>query len=341
MQTISQLESSLKQGVLSGMYLLYGKETFLLESCFKKIKKLFGNLAFGLNYIKIDDQNIDSLITEMQTPSFGFDKKLIVVNEACIIKKMTKRGNQQAEEKSKAVAKFIEDNFEDIIDQNVVVFIAEEIEKNDIFKVIDKNGVVCNFEEQKPIELFKRLEYIFKAYNIKIDNYTLNYFVENYGSSMQDLINESKKLVDYAGPGGQINTEIIEKLCIRQFESVIFDLTDSIGQKNTARALDVLRGLIYSKEPIQKIFVTLYNHIKKIYIVKMCERDHRDIVEPLKLKANQTFLVNKYKRQAGYFSEEELKNILLQFISLDENYKSGNYDLNISLEGIICAYCSK
>ena len=37
---INSLESNLKAGKLSCMYLLYGDETFLLDSSVKKIKKL-------------------------------------------------------------------------------------------------------------------------------------------------------------------------------------------------------------------------------------------------------------------------------------------------------------
>lgn len=42
--TIQELEKELKSNILEGVYLLYGEETFLLESSLKKIKKLFGEM---------------------------------------------------------------------------------------------------------------------------------------------------------------------------------------------------------------------------------------------------------------------------------------------------------
>ena len=42
--TIQELEKELKSNILEGVYLMYGEETFLLESSLKKIKKLFGEL---------------------------------------------------------------------------------------------------------------------------------------------------------------------------------------------------------------------------------------------------------------------------------------------------------
>ena len=61
----------------------------------------------------------------------------------------------------------------------------------------------------------------------------------------------------------------------------------------------------------------------------------------MNLKPNQMFLVNKYKKQADYFSLQELKNILLELINLDSNYKIGKIDINVGLESILCRYCSK
>ena len=55
-----------------------------------------------------------------------------------------------------------------------------------------------------------------------------------------------------------------------------------------------------NKEP-EKILITLYNHFKKIYLTKLCTEKNRDAISVLNLKPNQTFLVSKYKKQAGYF----------------------------------------
>lgn len=156
---------------------------------------------------------------------------------------------------------------------------------------------------------------------------------------MQDIINETRKQIEYTGENGTITKETIDLLCIKKLDSVIFDLTDNLGKKNTAKALEVLNNLIYNKEPIQKILITLYNHFKKLYIVKLSEKYNKNITESLKLKPNQTFLVSKYKQQASYFKEQELRNIIEELINLDANYKIGQIDLNIGLQSILCRYC--
>lgn len=158
---------------------------------------------------------------------------------------------------------------------------------------------------------------------------------------MQDLINEIRKLIEYSGTNGTIDKKAIDMLATKQIESVIFDLTDNLGKRDIKSALETLSGLIYNKEPIQKILVTLYNHFKKLYLLKLAIKENRNLAESMNLKPNQMFLVTKYKKQADYFSELELRKIIEELINLDSNYKIGLIDINIGLESILCKYCSK
>ena len=101
-----------------------------------------------------------------------------------------------------------------------------------------------------------------------------------------------------------------------------------------------MNNLLYSKEPIQKILITLYNHFKKLYITKLAKNQNRNLLEVLNLKQNQTqtFLTTKYKTQSEYFKTQELKEILQQLIDLDRKSKSGLIDINIGLEAIIANF---
>ena len=75
--TFEELEKNLKTGKLKSLYLLYGEEQYLLEQSIKKIKKNFGELVNGINYIQIDEKNVNNLISDIETPAFGYSKKLL------------------------------------------------------------------------------------------------------------------------------------------------------------------------------------------------------------------------------------------------------------------------
>ena len=336
---IEELEKRLKNGTVDSLYLLYGEEKYLLENSIKRIKKIFGELINGINYISIDETNVNNIISDLETPAFGFEKKLIIAKNTGLFKKETKSKKSDNSLLKEKINTYLKNNIETIKTSVILVFIEDTVEKCSLLTTLEENGVVCNFEYQKANQIQARLKAIFNAYEVQIEPFTIMYLIESCGTNMQDLINEARKLIEYAGKGGKIEKSDIDNLCIKKVESVIFDLTDSLGKKNIAQAISVLRNLIIAKEPVQKIMITLYNHFKKLYLTKMALKINKDIAVSLDLKPNQIFLVNKYKMQAGYFKLSELKKILKELCDLDYNYKIGLIDLELGFEAILCAYC--
>ena len=338
---IEELENQINKKQIEGIYLLYGEETFLLDQQVAKIKKIFGEKVKGINYILIDETNIQELISDIETPAFGFEKKLIIAKNTGIFKREGKgRSGGPSKELKEKINEYIKQNIELIKEATIIIFIENDVEKNSIYNTIEKLGVICNFEEQKPFQIIKRLKSICNIYKVNVNENTLQYLIECCGTNMQDLINEIRKLIEYAGTNGTIQKEDIDKLCIKKIESVIFDLTDNLGQKKVREAIDVLHNLITAKEPIQKILITLYNHFKKLYFVKLAITENKDIATVLNLKPNQMFLINKYKIQAKGFKTIELRKIIQEIEDLDYKYKIGLIDLNVGLEAILCTYCS-
>ena len=280
------------------------------------------------------------IISDLETPSFGFEKKLIIAKNTGLFKKEGRKKAKKDDQSIKAkLLEYLNENFEYIKDSVILVFVEDEAEKSELIEFINKNGIVCNFEYQKPAQIQARIKAITNAYKVNIDTPTLSYFIECCGKDMQDLINEIRKLIEYVGQGGTITKDDIDKLSIKKMESIIFDLTDSLGKKNTKVAIEVLRNLILAKEPVQKILITLYSHFKKLYLVKLALKNNKDVIYALDLKPNQTFLVNKYKMQAGYFKTSEVRKILKELCDLDYKYKIGLIDLEVGFESILCAYC--
>ena len=339
--TIENLEKELKSGQLQSLYLLYGEELYLLETNLKKIKTLFGECVKGINFIMIDEQNVPEIISDIETPSFGYEKKLIIARNTGLFKKEGKKKSGDTAKLKEKLAKYIEENIKIINESVVLVFVEDEADsKSTLYTAIEKNGIVCKFDFQKPNQIEQRIKAICNAYKVNIDSQTIRYFIECCGTNMQDLINEIRKLIEYAGENGTIKKDYVDKLSIKKLESVIFDLTDDLGKKDITGALQVLQNLIYAKEPLAKILVTLYNHFKKLYITKMAINTNKDLAISLNLKPNQMFLTTKYKVQSKYFNEKDLRNILQDLCDLDYNFKNGKIDLQVGIETTLCRYCS-
>ena len=308
---------------------MYGEDEYLRNEYLKKIKKEFGEIQLGINYVQVDENNVSNIISNIETPAFGFPSKLIIAKDTGLFKKKNALADALSDYLKTANLEGVE-----------LVFLEIAPEKNSLFNTISKIGEVKEFKEQKLPQLITKVKSIAKAYNVNIAENTASYFIECVGTNMSDIINELRKLIEYAGNGGTIVKEDIDALSIKKSESIIFDLTDNLGRKKIADAIEVLHNLIYAKEPIQRILIMLYNHFKKLYIIKLAVEENKNVAQSLKLKPNQAFLVGKYQTQAKYFSKEELRSLLEELIKIDSSSKSGGIEINVGLETVLCKYCS-
>ena len=106
---VSNLEQELSKKILQPIYVFYGEEKYLIESNIQKIKNVFGTLQEGINYCSFDSSNIENLISEIETPCFGYEKKLIIVKNANLLSKKKKKETETSSESIE-----FSDNAEDI-----------------------------------------------------------------------------------------------------------------------------------------------------------------------------------------------------------------------------------
>ena len=188
------------------LYLLYGEERYLLETRLKKLKKEFGEMINGINFVQIDADTISELISDIETPAFGYPTKLIVAKNTGLFKKEKRTSKSKSAKEDKKKVNSLEEKVANYIDEHneifkydvTLIFVEEEVDKNSLYKVIEKYGEVTNFELLKMQQLIDNIRKICNAYKVNIDFDVAKYFVESCGTSMQDLINEIRKLIEFA-----------------------------------------------------------------------------------------------------------------------------------------------
>ncbi len=151
---------------LKSLYLFYGEEKYLIDNIVKKIKRNFGEILQGINYIIIDESLIDDLIYNIESPAFGYDKKLIIVKKSGLFKKDGRKKNGTPIQEK--ISNYISENI-DVIDEAVnIVFIEDDVDKNNVFEAINKNGIVCKIDELNQMQLIKKLKQICNAYKVNV-----------------------------------------------------------------------------------------------------------------------------------------------------------------------------
>lgn len=132
-------------------------------------------------------------------PCFGYEKKLIVVKGSGLFKKETRKKVYNTKEIRDNLEKYLKDNVDDIKERLVIIFIEELVEKLNITKTFEAvGGIVCEFDLQKPVMLERRLVAICNLYKVSAENGAISLLIETSGTSMQQLINEIRKLIEFA-----------------------------------------------------------------------------------------------------------------------------------------------
>lgn len=331
--------------VFDKIFLLYGEEKYLKNIYVNRIKKCFGNLVKGLNYITLDDSSINTLIQEASTPCFGFENKLIIVTNSKLFKINRKKSAEFEEEnKEEEETATSGSNEADVIEflektqlsNTTIIFNETDVAKNKkIYKLVDKIGVVKEFNQLKDKEIIPYVIDLCSKYEVKITKDTATYFVSICSNNMEDIINELRKLIEYVGKGNEIKKEYIDMITTKSLDTVIFDLTDNLGKRNIGLCINTLDELIMQKEPLQKIYIMIYRHYKNLYLIKYALDNGIDnINEELKL---HPFVFMKAKDQVKNYTLNELHKIYKTLMQIDIDNKSGKIDLYTGIINVMCS----
>lgn len=110
MKKVEDLEKELNNRIINTIYLLYGEEQYLIEQVVKKIKSVFGECIKGINYIQIDESNYMQIISDIETPSFGYEKKLIIAKNSGFFKKEGRKKSAELSQRKRELATYLERN---------------------------------------------------------------------------------------------------------------------------------------------------------------------------------------------------------------------------------------
>ncbi|KGG81346.1 DNA polymerase III delta subunit [Caloranaerobacter azorensis H53214] len=341
-----QILNDIQNNDLKRVYLIYGKENYLIDWIVNEIKEKYIDKNFEtLNYVHLDGKevSVDSIINACETLPFMSDKKIVVIENLVFLtggKTYSKEEEQRLNEYICNISSFV-----------CLIFIVRE-EKIDNRKRIIKNikdvGIVVELSKIKGDDLVKWVYKMFSKYNKNITKKNISYFIENTvysefssDKTLYDLENEIIKICNYLGDRKEVTTGDIDKVLIRSLENNIFKLVDSIGQKRTDKALTLLNEMILNNEPIQLILYMVIKQIRLLFMTKLLEgKGYSQGVIAQKLGV-QNFVVKKLIEQSRNFRIEELQSAFERCLKVDEDIKRGEIESRLALEMLIVEFSKK
>ncbi|MDR2168494.1 MAG: DNA polymerase III subunit delta [Clostridiales bacterium] len=234
---MKELNQHIKSGNFARVYLLYGKEAFLIGHWQKRLIEAVVEPSLNLEILdgKIP---VAQIINSAETLPFMAEHRMILVKDSGLFE-----GGRKDD--SEAMAKYIPD----IPPSTVLVFVEKKVDKRGrLFKRVKDAGFVAEAAPPKEPDLADWAMRLSASRGKNLSRAAAYHLIRNISTDMGLLFNEIEKLVSYAGENAEISIADIDALCTKSLDVKVFDLTKAMAAGNAAGALSIYAGLMAMKE---------------------------------------------------------------------------------------------
>ncbi|MDR2938720.1 MAG: DNA polymerase III subunit delta [Clostridiales bacterium] len=325
------LVNDLTNGGLKQAYLFYGEEGYL-----KKyysgilIARLLQEHEKAMNFDTFEGKGygIGPIADAFNTLPFMSSHRVILIS-----------GSGLFYQGRKADSESLLKEIDYLPETSILIFIEQQVDKRGkLYKKINSIGMAIECKVPSERELSEYIKNLFSKHGYALHNDTCAYFLHAIEHNMGNILNESKKLMDYKYNEKKIDKQDIDEICIKSLDARIFDLLKSIGNKKPQEALHIYRSMLTLKE-------------EPIMILSMMARQFRMILQSIKLKqigksnaeictelGAREFAIREYLSQSHNFSEQNLIDALKDLLDTDVKIKSGILNSIAGVELLIIKY---
>ncbi len=330
--SIKDLTKKLKNSSYSSLYLLYGKEKYILEYTQKMIVQAVldeGTADFNLSAYDMEEQSIDTAIEDAETLPFMGDYRVIIIQNPYFL--TGTRTQSKVEHDLKRLEAYLNNPSK----QSIVIFNApyEKLdERKKIVKTLKKQGDVIQADKMN-VRLQKEwIDFAAKEANVPISNGAAERLIQLQGENLALLISEVKKMALYVGEGKEIDPQTVDKLISRSLESNVFTMVEHVANRRIDAALRICYDLLKQNEEPIKLMALLSRQFRIILQVKQLRAQghaEKAIASTLSI---HPYAVKIAAKQSSSFQEDELKALLIKAADADFEMKTGQRDKTLTLE---------
>ncbi len=260
---MQKLKNDLKTGDLANLYVFYGEEGYLKRHYLNQIKELCGGPFETFNTVVLDGEQVtvQALTDAVDSIPMGSEKKLVVVRD---YKLMQPTGD---------LKEFLPELLASLPEYICLIFYFDTLEfkpdkRLNLWKTIETHGQVVEFAQSTAASLIPWVKRHFYEHGKLIETPECEYLLFLCGASMENLLSEISKIA--AGTSGErIDKGDIDALGSRVLEATVFELTDSILEKQYSKGLLILRDLFDMKQEPVAILAAITKQMQRLYGAKL------------------------------------------------------------------------
>lgn len=334
----TELMRNIDSGKLNNMYLLHGRENYLIEEVQKKMRDTLNEFTMDFNISVLDGETSDyeGVVSAIETLPFMDERRIVIIKNFELLQGKRKIFTEKDE-------KNLLENLKNIPSTTVVVFSVDgdADKRKKLYKQIEKDGEVYKFDKLKDTDLSKWCRVAMKEKSINIMDSEMLYFLNASGYNDKDsditlsnIKNEIDKLSAYAGDE-PVDKKIINELLHKKSEGDVFDMVSAIAQRDSKRAVRVYRDMIEEGHSVLGIISLLVRRFSNILQIKSMREEklpNKIIIENTGISQ---YVFNQVSKQSQNFSTKNIVRILEYLSEVDYKIKNGLIDDEMSIEILI------
>src|SRR5579859_3984045 len=241
--------AEVKERKLRPAYVFIGDENFFRDRCRAALVQYLvpeGMREFSLYDLDLAEAEIAEVLDRARTPSLMAPFQVFFVRN---LKLLYGRGSHEAE--YAAIEEYVKNPNPDA----VLIFIADHIsipadvrrmdwtDKERYERIRETLGDFCGIVELARVDDSEGMRWVIEsaaAQGVKVENDAARELVDSLGADMLLVASELEKLILYVGEKKRVTLADVERMVLAAKQRSLYELTDAISAKQSARALEVL-----------------------------------------------------------------------------------------------------
>lgn len=212
-----------------------------------------------------------------------------------------------------------------------LILLAEKLPARDrLLTAAKKSGEVHTFEKPTGEELVKWAIGHARKQGVELPKEAARSLVARCSEDKVRLVREIEKLALYAEDGAA-TVEDVDTLCAPDVQSNIFAFVDSLAAGERGKAVEALKNLISTGEPLLRVTYMIRRQFKLVARSKALRERGASGSEISKELKVPPFVARKLEDQGRKLSDEDLDRALEQVFELERGLKGGS-DLTDGLQ---------
>ncbi len=298
-----QLKAKLNQGSWAPVYAIEGDDAFLCQKAEGLLLAPFRNDLAEMNCTFFSEgYSAADIVEAANVLPFLQEKRAVTVRDFAL-KKEVEKGP-------------LADYLAHPHPETLLIFAVRPGEKIKWPAGVEK--VDCSREE--PSVVSRWIAGMFRAEGLQADAAACTRLCDYCLCNMGRINGEIKKLSAYCS--GRVTEKDVEALVAKEFDYVVFDLSNAVLKKDAGRALSVSEELTSSNDPgfVVVLLTALYNSFKRMYAAKVSKESDKILAGYFKVKE---YAVTMARKQAARVPAETLKRCMDFCAEADFAFKSG------------------